>query len=260
MPKIECRTIHKEEAEEFLGLLCEVFELDIGRAASVFFSEPFFALDRKFALFCDGVMTSILTTTPLEFGIGRAVGIAGVATRNSARGLGYAERLLDFALEASSVRGEGKAVLFAHQETVYKRAGFETLDVVIKGPVKCSEIRNPVDALSFEEVTRRYAKWERSDDRWLRRDERRWKHWQWVYRSCEPAGLDGYYCYEPMLCREALVHAELNEWPVVFGTEWFGLRSITEAMGVPIFSQKDELLYMGRGFDEIPWMFMTDQF
>lgn len=260
MGELECRTIRNEEANGFLHLLCEVFELDFDRASTVFYSEPFYDLDRKYALFRGGEMVSILTTTPLEFGIGNCVGIAGVGTRQNERGRGYAERLLDFALADSAEKGQDKALLFAHQETVYRRLGFETIDLVVRGRLNCVDKPQSVHSLDFEEVKSKYAKWEDGDSRWLKRDERRWKHWQWVYRSCEPAGDNGYFCYEPMLCREAVVYEKLEQWPLVDGAEWLGLRSVTDSLGVPLLSSSDHLLYMARGFDQIPSMFMTDQF
>lgn len=257
----ECRPIVAEEAEEFLTLLCNVFDLDKKRASSVFYAEPFFDLRRKWALFVDGEMASILTTTPMEFGLGRAIGIAGVATDERYRGQGMAQELLEVALARSAEEGEDKALLFAHQETVYERVGFETLDVVLRGDLRCGSTKKLIDALSHHEVMVRYREWQERDSRWLIRDEPRWRHWQWVYRSCEPVGTQGYMSYEPLLCREAVLYQEMDEWPLTPGTEWLGLRSLTEALGVPFVGPaKEELLYMGRGFDDVPWMFMTDQF
>ena len=96
---IEIRPIHRQEADTFLELLCKVFALDLARAKHVFFKEPMFDLERKWALFEDGKMLSILTTTPLQFGFGKAFGIAGVATEESARGRGLGGQILGRVLE-----------------------------------------------------------------------------------------------------------------------------------------------------------------
>jgi hypothetical protein len=59
----EIRTIHESEGETFLRLMCGVFGLDFNRAYDVFFTEPLFDLDRKWALFEGNEMVSILTTS-----------------------------------------------------------------------------------------------------------------------------------------------------------------------------------------------------
>ena len=82
------------------------------RGAS-FFTEPLFDLSRKWALFDKGRMVSILTTSPLIFGWGRAFGVAGVATRLECRGEGYASRLLNSVFEESQALGEPAGLLFA---------------------------------------------------------------------------------------------------------------------------------------------------
>ena len=75
----EIRPIRLDETDAFLRILCTVFELDFFRAQGLFREEPLFDIDRKWALFERGEMVSILTTTPLIFGWGKANGIAGVA-------------------------------------------------------------------------------------------------------------------------------------------------------------------------------------
>ena len=253
---LECRTITEAETDRFLDILCTVFHLDKDRAASIFYSEPFFDLGRKWALFDDGQMKSILTVTPLEFGFGSAVGVAGVATLEENRGRGYAQRLLEESLDKVAL----PALLFAHDTVVYHRVGFEVLDVVLRGDVKAVDHGTETDALGFEEVSRRYQEWQAGSPNRLIRDERRWRHWQWVYRSCSPVGEQGYVCYEPLLCREAVLESPMEAWPVSEGTEWLGLQSLSKELGVPLESAREELIYMGRGLTEIPHMFMTDQF
>lgn len=258
---VECRPIHEHESEAFLGLLCDVFHLDRERAASIFYSEPFFDLTRKWALFEEGEMRSILTLTPLQFGFGPAFGIAGVATAEGARRRGLAQRLLEDVLARADEEGLGSAMLFAHETEVYRRVGFEVIDMVVRGPVWTSGWGEKGHSLGTEEVIRRYTEWQKGDERRLVRDQKRWRHWQWVYRSCEPMGPGEYFCYEPLLCREAVLYRAHGSWPVAEGTEWLGLRTLTRELGIPLVSEKEELIVMGRGFGGVvPQMFMTDQF
>ena len=63
----EVRPIRTEEAECFLELLCSVFELDVARARSVFYSEPYVDLGRKWALFVDDAMVLRLGNPALFF-------------------------------------------------------------------------------------------------------------------------------------------------------------------------------------------------
>jgi len=255
----EIRTIRADEADQFLDLLCLVFGLDVGRARSVFFSEPMFDLDRKWALFDEGEMRSILTTTPLEFGNCRAFGIAGVATIEKFQGRGYAQKILETVLEHGAEIGEPAAMLFAHNETVYKRAGFETTDRVVKGDILAELPVSAPDVLGFDEVKAIYTQWSEAEPNRLRRDERRWKYWKWVLRTCEEA-RGGYVCVEPNLCREAIVEQGLERWSVMPGSQWIGLESMTKKIGVPIENSRQELFVMTIGFEERPQMFMTDQF
>ncbi len=256
---IEIRPIRKSEAEPFLALLCRVFNLDITRARHVFFKEPMFDLDRKWALFEDGVMATILTTTPLTFGFGRAFGVAGVATDDDRRGRGLAQQLLEHVLEHGRKNGEPGCLLFAHQEDLYKRSGFETVDAVVRGPILAADLPETPDVLRFDKVRTIYDAWASGRPSRLKRDERRWKYWKWIPRTCETAP-GGYVCVEPHICREALVSNGLAEWPVMPGTSWLGLESMTVEMGVPLASRSHELFVMAHSLPERPEMFMTDQF
>lgn len=259
MPSIDIRTIKKREADDFLTLLCKVFELDPSRARHVFYKEPMFDLSRKWALFKDGEMTTILTTTPLQFGWGQAFGIAGVATDPNFRGQGLAQRLIEKVIEHGASSGEAGCILFAHKEEVYRRAGFETVDTVVKGEIKVSPDLGPVDILRFSEVKSKYDAWAKADEGRLLRNERRWKYWKWILRTCE-AAPGGYVCVEPSLCREAVIEKGLEEWPVMPGTSWFGLKSLTDALEVPLSTCHHDLYLMARAMPRPPQMFMTDQF
>ncbi len=256
----EIRPIREAEAATFLSLLCRVFHLDVGRASAIFYSEPFYDLNRKWAFIQNGSMKSILTTTPLDFGWGRAIGIAGVGTDDSARGKGYAETLLREVLSQSEQSGEGPAILFAHKTVLYERVGFEVLDHVVKGAIRVSDPRPWGQGLPLAEVQSRYAEWASQDEARLRRDERRWRYWQFVYRECLDMGRRGYIGCEASLCREAIVEEATHAWPVHHGTEWYGLRSMAKVVGVPLLEEKEELILMGRHFPSLPQMFMSDQF
>lgn len=256
---IEIRTIHKSEAERFLTLLCQVFNLDISRARQVFFKEPMYDLGRKWALFDGGRMSTILTTTPLVFGFGRAFGVAGVATDPDQRGRGQAQRLLEHVIEHGRAIGEPGCMLFAHQEDLYKRAGFETVDTVVRGPILSSALSETPDVVKFDHVKKSYDAWASQDPARLVRDDRRWKYWKWIPRTCEVAP-GGYVCVEPHICREALVAPGLESWPVMHGTSWFGLESMTKELGVPLASRTHDLYLMARSMPARPAMFMTDQF
>jgi GNAT superfamily N-acetyltransferase len=252
------RTIRADEAEHFLDLMCKVFGLDPGRARGIFFAEPLFDLARKWALFQDGDMRAILTTTGLRFGWGRAIGIAGVCTDPAHQGKGLAGRLLEHVLADAEAVGEGPALLFAHRTELYARHGFTVLDEVVRGRVK-SRGAPPSEPVPDDRVRAAYEAWAAADPDRLVRDPGRWRYWSWTLRLCEPFG-DGYLCAEPQLLREAVPGKGAEAWPVPSGTEWYGLRSVTEALDVPVSSPRPELLLMGRGVTGRPQMFMTDQF
>ncbi len=256
---IEIRPICSGEAPTFLRLLCQAFDLDYGRAHSVFFTEPYFDLRRKWGLFENRTLQTILTLTPLEFGWGKSVGIAGVATRPQSRGKGLATRLIQEALDYAGRHGEHSAMLFAHNASIYKRAGFQILDHVVKGLVESRPRHDVADNLSVDEVQRMYDLWCYKDPSRLRRDARRWQFWRWSLRCCEPFG-EGYLCTEAAVVREAVLAKAEPFWPVPAGTEWVGTRKVTREMHVPVRDEREELLLMGRNCPEIPAMFMTDQF
>ena len=114
----EIRTIRQEECEEYLGVLCAAFSLDIGRARTAFFGEPYFSLERKWAYIRDSRIESILTVVPVEFGDGRGIGIAGVATNENSRNEGLATELLSHVCAHFAARGAGKALLFAREASL----------------------------------------------------------------------------------------------------------------------------------------------
>lgn len=256
---IEVRRIVSGEAEEFLDLLCSVFHLDIVRARPVFYDNVLFDLSRKWAVFDEGAMVSILTTTGLTFGWGKCIGIAGVATRPEAQGKGHAQRLLEHVLDQAKADGEAPAMLFAHQQTLYRRIGFTLTDEVVRGTIQTSKAPPSQTVLSNSEIQHLYETWSQvSSDRFVRTADR-WRYWGLACRICEPF-LGGYACIEPGLVREVVTPNREDRWPVPAGSEWYGLRTVAKACDVPIKKTRVELLFMTRDVPGQPQMFMTDQF
>jgi predicted N-acetyltransferase YhbS len=255
---IEVRPIRREEAEQFLELLCDVFGLDLARAHGIFFSEPMFDLTRKWALFDRGQMVSILTTTPLSFGWGKAFGIAGVATRKDRQSEGLGGKLLERVIAESEKVGEEGALLFAKETPLYQRVGFRTLDSVIRADIR-SDTSEPGEPLEDEEVREMYRVWSEQHPARLRRDELRWNYWKWHFRICSPI-QNGYFCYEPGLLREIVFSGAPQRLPLPDDCEWLGLISMARDLRLNISRPRHELHFMGYNIPMLPQMFMTDQF
>ncbi len=250
---MEIRPIRRDEAEEFLHVLCQSFDLDVATARDVFYNEPFFDLGAKWALLDQGAIVSILTLTPLQFGWGWAVGVAGVATVPELRGRGHASRLIRHVLAAV----DQPALLFARAPKIYERVGFSTLDIVCRGMVlgaaSDEEPGEMLDSAVFEPI---YAEWAAMDPCRLVRDDRRWQLWRWHFRiATEIPG--GYLCFEPGGIREAMGNSVAG---VLAGVEWYGLEKVTRSLGITLSDPKVELTLMGYRFPDPPQMFMTDQF
>ena len=254
------RTITLEEAPEFLEILCRVFDLNQNQVGDVFYKEPMFDLNRKWAVFDSGRLVSIMSTVPLEFGWGRAFGIMGVGTVEDRRGEGLAARMLEHVLKAGREQGEGAAYLFAKAPALYERVGFKVVDEVIRGDLdRIPESEVPA-LLDTDQVERRYEEWSSLDPNRLRRDARRWRYWRWNLRVCTEFG-DGYLCSEAGLCREAVIGSPRpGPWETP-DNEWLGLKSMTEMLGVPLIAEEFDLYLMACGGPAgSPQMFMTDQF
>lgn len=252
----EIRTIRQEECEEYLTVLCDAFNLDHGRARTAFFGEPYFALDRKWALFDDRGMVSILSVVPTEFGDGKGIGIAGVATIEDGRGKGFATDLLKFVCTFYADRGEGKALLFARDTALYERAGFSVLDRVYLQPLALGRPSRP-DPIDKVQIMRIYGEWSEQDKRRLRRDDARWAYWSWTFRTPLALG-SGYFCYESGRLREVL--PAYLRLPVSEPTDYYGTGEMAKELGIELSNPTVDLLLMGAGFDYVPQMFMTDQF
>lgn len=254
---MDVRPIRLEEADSFLRVLCSVFGLDHSRAKDVFYQEPLFDLNRKWAAFENREIVCTLTTVPLLFGDGPAMGIAGVATQPSNRGRGFATRLLDEVLKQSSAKGEPRALLFANCENLYKRCGFRTLDTVVSQPLVLNERESQLEFLGKDQIRPIYDAWSSEHPARLRRDERRWNYWAYNPKTAYRTD-SGYVCYEFGRVREMLVSycpLALNDQ-----AEWYGLKSLAEQLHLPMPDPKHEMFLMGKDFDTVPQMFLTDQF
>lgn len=254
------RPIRADEADDFLELLCGTFGLDVERSSRFFYEEPFFDLKRKWALFEGRKMISILTVTPLTFGWGKAIGIAGVATRSDRRDEGLASQLLRHVLREATRAGEGPALLFAVNTKVYEKVGFEAIDQVIRAPIPSLQGEDCVPTmLENSDVRAIYDRWAAAHPDRLRRDELRWRYWKWHMRTCTPF-RSGYVCAEPGLLREAIFSPTIAPLPLFEGTEWLGTTRMADELGF-IFSRATlEMTLMGYQFPSVPQLFLTDQF
>ena len=249
----------QHECDAFLSIICDVFQLDFQRAQPLFQQEPLFDLDRKWALFEAGEMVSVLTTTPLLFGWGKAVGIAGVATQPNRQREGHARKLIEKVLVESEKRGEGPSLLFAADTRLYDSLGFEGIDRVVRGPITALPLEIDLPQLSFDEVRGYYDSWSQDHPDRLRRDGTRWKYWSWQFR--ESRGYkDGYFCLENGQMREIITLARDKKLPVPLATEWFGLASMTDQFEIPLGTISVPMYLMGHKFPGIPQLFLTDQF
>ena len=252
----EIRTISECECEDYLAVLCTAFDLDATRARSAFFSEPYFDLKRKWVYFLDGRIISILTVVPISFGDGDGIGIAGVATVDEYRDRGIAKELLEFVFRHYDELGMGRALLFAKNAALYERAGFVELDRVFIQPLPPGRSSQPRQ-LDTEEVRVVYDQWASEDTRRMRRDDDRWKYWTWTFKT--PLEIDGgYFCYESSRIRELL--PKFHRLPTADLVDYYGTGELAKDLGIEIDSATVDLLLMGRGFDYIPRLFMTDQF
>ncbi len=255
----EVRPIRLEETDPFLHILCDVFDLDFFRAQGLFKDEPLFDLNRKWALFEGGEMVSILTTTPLLFGWGKAVGIAGVATKPKCQREGHARKLLSRVLVESEKAGEGPALLFAADTRLYEASGFEGIDRVVRGPVVSLPLEIDLETIGVSELQLKYNNWSFDHPDRLRRDALRWSYWKWQFRESF-AHKSGYLCLENGQVREILLTNPEKKLPLPTGTEWFGLSSMTDYFEIPLGTVSVPMYLMGYNFPGVPQMFMTDQF
>ena len=255
----EIRPIRADEAETFLQLLCDAFRVEFNRAYAPFHDEPYFSLSRKWALFEGTEMVSILTLTPLEFGWGRATGIAGVSTRADRRREGHGGRLLSRVLRHLEREGAPAALLFAQATDIYERAGFEPLDRVVRAPLPALAPEELDAEFPFALVRAMYDEWAAASPDRLRRDDLRWRFWHWNRRSARMLG-GGYGCVENGALREAVGISGDSPLALPTGAEWVGLTAVADDLGLVFSKATVELTLMGRAVPGTPRLFLTDQF
>lgn len=256
----EIRPILEHEADEFLRIVCSVFNLDFNKARNVYYTEPFFDLKRKWALIENNKLISILTTTPLQFGFGNAIGIAGVATIPQAQNQSYATSLIKEVLSYSKQQKEGSCLLFAPNQSLYEKLGFKKLDTVVKGKIQLdSPKQKSSDEMSFSDVLRIYQDWSEAHPMRLRRDPKRWNYWLFTPKKCLHSE-GGYVCLDSNSIREAITPTTFSAWNSVVGQNWIGLSNLTKSLQIPIKNLSEETTLMGYNFPETPQMFLSDQF
>ena len=208
---------------------------------------------------CHSILLSIMTTVPLIFGWGRAIGIAGVATRADRRGQGLAGMLIEKVLAESRAQGETAAFLLAKDARLYERIGFEVVDEIVRAGIREQEPEERPDVVSFEQARVIYDIWASRHPARLRRDERRWKYWKWNLRICT-AVEGGYACLEGDKVRELVAEQTPESWQVGAGVKWLGTRQMAAQCGLTLANAQVEHLLMGCSAPEPPQMFLTDQF
>lgn len=248
------RIVQEHEAEKFLELLCEIFNLDFYRAKGIFFREPFYELRRKWAVFHNGKMIACLTTVPLEFGDGTAAGIAGVGVHPNYRGKGIASELLKFVAEKGA---EKRLLLFAQDPRLYHKVGYQILDQVIATPLPFNPNAQAPKRADFNHVCAIYNAWAEAKPNRLRRTPKRWELWTWQMKSCYRLRT-GYFCTDGDRIRELL--PEFQTIPSPEPLSWYGLESMAHLLKIPLTNPQRETFLMGLGFHEPPQMFMSDQF
>ena len=204
-------------------------------------------------------MLSIMTTVPLIFGWGNAIGIAGVATRPDCRGRGLAGRLIEHVLERSRAKGETAAFLLAKDARLYERIGFTVLDEVVRGAIREPVCDFKPAVLSLDEVQTAYNDWSQRDPGRLRRDDRRWRYWKWNLRVCTAVD-GGYACLEGDKVRELVADRAPASWHLGPGIKWLGLRTMAAQAGLDLIDPQFEHLLMGHSAPDVPQIFLTDQF
>jgi hypothetical protein len=105
----------------------------------------------------------------------------------------------------------------------------------------------------------KYDAWSNEHPDRLRRNDARWRYWNWHYRICEGFG-DGYLCAEPNGLREGIWTPGDQPLPFTDGTEWFGTTLMADQLGFVFEKATVELYLMGHNVPGVPQMFLTDQF
>jgi len=209
---METRAAHTDELDCMLALMCEAFSLPFPAARELFYKDPYFDIERKRVLVDHGELISCLTVVHAPIWIGDAAipiaGIAGVATKESERRKGYAEKLLLDTLAFLSQKGYGLTALFPFSYPYYRRFGWERSSThyrvhqapsVIPSYSESRYVRrmNHSDLIDAHQVYK--AVHEHKSGSWIR-DMRRWEYLfehiknKLIYKRNR---MEGYLFFEP---------------------------------------------------------------
>jgi predicted GNAT family N-acyltransferase len=159
-PPYEVRAITKSETGEMLALMCDSFGLDRVSAGTVFYSDPFFDLSMKRAIWDTrtGEMLGCLTLIPtnMRLGAGKILpicGVAGVCTNPSIRNTGIATRLIETTLAQLPDRSEfAMTGLTAQKPSLYTRLGWTPVGTVISWRAASHKLPNVSETSYVREV------------------------------------------------------------------------------------------------------------
>lgn len=209
---METRAAHTDELDSMLALMCEAFALPFPSARELFYKDPYFDIERKRVLVDHGDLISCLTVVHAPIWVGNAVvpiaGIAGVATKDSERRNGYAEKLLIDTVSFLSEKGYGVTALFPFSYPYYRRFGWERASThyrvhqipsVIPTYSEARYVRrmNHSDLMDIHQVYKAVS--ERKSGN-LIRDMRRWEYlfdhikYKMIYKRNR---MEGYIFFEP---------------------------------------------------------------
>ena len=185
---METRAAHSDELDYMLALMCEAFSLPFPAARELFYKDPYFDIERKRVLVDGGEIISCLTVVHAPIWIGNAAtpiaGIAGVATKETERRKGYAEKLLLDTIRFLSEKGYGLTALFPFSYPYYRRFGWERSSThyrvhqvpsVIPSYSESRYVRrmNHSDLIDVHQVYK--SVFEHKSGSWIR-DMRRWEY------------------------------------------------------------------------------------
>jgi predicted acetyltransferase len=228
MPSFEIRAVRPEELDDFLGVLCAVYEMPVELAAPIFYADPYFDSENKRALFVEGRVVSALTLVDSQLWIGEAIvpfaGIAGVATLPDERRQGYASALIRDSLEVAAKRGYALAALQSDRLDYYRQFGFEVVSRqpiynIDPGLLPQSDETTHVHPLTQEDlpaIAKIYTDWSHGRTGWATRDEKRWRYLYQLAKTCivyQGANnqADGYLILD-MVPSEAGYRLNVLEW------------------------------------------------
>jgi predicted acetyltransferase len=208
-PSISIGAVRPDELESLLDLICEAFVLPLEPARDIYYKDPYLNLNNKRVLRVDGQIVSCLTVADTTVGLNgssvRVGGIAGVATRITERGKGYAGLLLRDTLDFLAAEGYVLSALIPYSSHFYRRLGWELCGTA------CRYVTAPMFLPSAQEA--RHVRPARKDDLpaleklyrtdsllrtfWGQRDGKRWEYLWTHVKQChvyheQDAPISGY--------------------------------------------------------------------